>query len=268
VSRLAACERGPRTHLRACADGPHPRPHTPLARGNIGLDVAPEKMALVQKQLISNCNLLGKPVLITRVVDSMVNNPRPTRAEATGARAAHMLPCTARHAAMHSALLLPAAACVPAHTWCAAPPAPACPAPRLRRATPPADIANAVLDGVDGILLGAETLRGDYPVEAVATIAQICRRVCRCVCVCVFVCVCVCVCVCRGGCRDGWAAGWCKQLQGAAASQVPRSLQPQVQHTPGVRSRAHRRPVYTVCFARTPTGWLRACLTRTATTTT
>lgn len=53
-------------------------------RGNIGLDVAPEKMALVQKQLISNCNLLGKPVLITRVVDSMVTNPRPTRAEATG----------------------------------------------------------------------------------------------------------------------------------------------------------------------------------------
>lgn len=57
-----------------------------LHRGNIGLDVAPEKMALVQKQLISNCNLLGKPVLITRVVDSMVTNPRPTRAEATGAQ--------------------------------------------------------------------------------------------------------------------------------------------------------------------------------------
>jgi hypothetical protein len=38
-----------------------------------------------------------------------------------------------------------------------------------------ADIANAVLDGVDGILLGAETLRGSYPVEAVATIAEICR---------------------------------------------------------------------------------------------
>jgi hypothetical protein len=55
-----------------------------VSRGNIGLDVAPEKMALVQKQLICQCNLLGKPVLITRVVDSMVTNPRPTRAEATG----------------------------------------------------------------------------------------------------------------------------------------------------------------------------------------
>lgn len=38
-----------------------------------------------------------------------------------------------------------------------------------------ADIANAVLDGCDGILLGAETLRGDYPIESVGTIAQICR---------------------------------------------------------------------------------------------
>jgi hypothetical protein len=41
--------------------------------------------------------------------------------------------------------------------------------------TAAADIANAVLDGVDGILLGAETLRGSYPKEAVATIAEICR---------------------------------------------------------------------------------------------
>ena len=53
-----------------------------------------------------SCNFTGKPVLITRVVDTMQNNPRPTRAEAT-------------------------------------------------------DVANAVLDGVDGILLGAETLRGE-----------------------------------------------------------------------------------------------------------
>jgi pyruvate kinase len=55
-----------------------------LSRGNLGLDVPPEKMAIVQKQLISSCNLLGKPVVVTRVLDSMINNPRPTRAEATG----------------------------------------------------------------------------------------------------------------------------------------------------------------------------------------
>jgi len=50
-----------------------------MSRGNLGLDVLPEKMALVQKAVISNCNLIGKPVLITRVVDTMVNTPRPTR---------------------------------------------------------------------------------------------------------------------------------------------------------------------------------------------
>ena len=50
-----------------------------MSRGNLGLDVLPEKMALAQKAVISNCNLLGKPVLITRVVDTMVNAPRPTR---------------------------------------------------------------------------------------------------------------------------------------------------------------------------------------------
>lgn len=61
----------------------------PICRGNIGLDVAPEKMAFVQKQLISDCNTMGKPVLMTRVVDSMVTNPRPTRAEATGMSHVH-----------------------------------------------------------------------------------------------------------------------------------------------------------------------------------
>ena len=50
-----------------------------LSRGNLGLDVLPEKMALVQKSVISNCNLIGKPVLITRVVDTMCIAPRPTR---------------------------------------------------------------------------------------------------------------------------------------------------------------------------------------------
>lgn len=43
--------------------------------------------------------------------------------------------------------------------------------------TPPPDVANAVLDGVDGILLGQETLRGSYPVEAVQTVVSICKQV-------------------------------------------------------------------------------------------
>lgn len=64
---------------------------------------------------------VGKPVLITRVVDTMAVSPRPTRAEAT-------------------------------------------------------DVANAVLDGVDGILLGQETLRGFFPIESVQTLVSIARQ--------------------------------------------------------------------------------------------
>eukprot|EP00891_Asterochloris_glomerata_P003175 jgi/Astpho2/3175/e_gw1.00052.17.1_t len=95
-----------------------------MSRGNLGLDVLAEKMALVQKALVQTCNIMGKPCIITRVVDTMVTAPRPTRqamAEAT-------------------------------------------------------DIANAVLDGVDGILLGAETLRGRHPVAVVETILHICKQ--------------------------------------------------------------------------------------------
>lgn len=92
-----------------------------LSRGNLGLDNLPEKMALVQKAAITAANQAGKPVLMTRVVDTMVTAPRPTRAEAT-------------------------------------------------------DVANAVLDGVDAILLGAETLRGKHPVPTVATVLAIARQ--------------------------------------------------------------------------------------------
>ena len=56
-----------------------------ISRGNLGLDCLPEKMALIQKNLIQSCNLVGKPCLITRVMDTMAITPRPTRAEATGA---------------------------------------------------------------------------------------------------------------------------------------------------------------------------------------
>ena len=50
-----------------------------LSRGNLGLDVAPEKTAVVQKAAINRCNLQGKPVIITRLVDTMVEAPRCTR---------------------------------------------------------------------------------------------------------------------------------------------------------------------------------------------
>eukprot|EP00887_Chlorella_sp_A99_P006668 scaffold3.g6668.t1 len=105
-----------------------------ISRGNMGLDFDAEAsssslalllafmcmhvMALLQKRMVSRCNVMGKPVVLTRVVDTMVNTPRPTRAEAT-------------------------------------------------------DVANAVLDGVDGFVLGQETLRGEYPVETVETVLKL-----------------------------------------------------------------------------------------------
>jgi pyruvate kinase len=88
-----------------------------LSRGNLGIDLPPEKVFLFQKVAINKCNFAGKPAVITRVVDSMVDNPRPTRAEAT-------------------------------------------------------DVANAVLDGADAVLLGAETLRGLYPIETITTVRR------------------------------------------------------------------------------------------------
>ncbi|KAL1553167.1 pyruvate kinase [Salvia divinorum] len=92
-----------------------------LARGNLGIDLPPEKVFLYQKEAIHKCNVAGKPAVVTRVVDSMTDNLRPTRAEAT-------------------------------------------------------DVANAVLDGSDAILLGAETLRGLYPVETISTVGKICAE--------------------------------------------------------------------------------------------
>ncbi|KAL3839744.1 hypothetical protein ACJIZ3_024335 [Penstemon smallii] len=92
-----------------------------LSRGNLGIDLPPEKVFLYQKSAVYKCNMAGKPAVVTRVVDSMTDNLRPTRAEAT-------------------------------------------------------DVANAVLDGCDAILLGAETLRGLYPVETISTVGKICAE--------------------------------------------------------------------------------------------
>ncbi|KDD74731.1 pyruvate kinase, partial [Helicosporidium sp. ATCC 50920] len=91
-----------------------------LSRGNLGLDYDAELMAILQKHVVGLCNALGKPIFLTRFVDTMVSAPRPTRAEAT-------------------------------------------------------DVANAVLDGVDGILLGAETQSGANARLTVKTIAQLAR---------------------------------------------------------------------------------------------
>jgi pyruvate kinase len=94
-----------------------------VARGDLGVEVPNEELPVIQRHIVKSCSLVGKPVIVaTHLLESMIQNPTPTRAELT-------------------------------------------------------DVANAIYEQADAIMLSGETAAGKYPVRCVETLDRIARRI-------------------------------------------------------------------------------------------